>query len=108
MAAMPDTNLPDPPKVFPDLATCRVKLVRFANCITCLSVWAKSCPHSSHSFGGSFSCQHPSALEILARSEVKMENVKPSKDKLIVLGWGLVFVLMVVLTAVLLRQLRWR
>jgi hypothetical protein len=70
---MHETNQKGPPKVFPDLPTCRVKPAGFADYFDCLSVWACSCPHSV-SFGGGHFCRHPSAREIFARSEDKKDK----------------------------------
>ena len=57
-----------PPKVFPDLASCRVKVAGFGNYFDCLSVWVRFCPHTL-SFGKGHFCLHPNASEILARSQ---------------------------------------
>ena len=71
----PDASekLPHPPKVFPDLATCRVKDAGFAGFLDCLSLWSSHCSHAL-SFGSGYFCRHPTAREILARSEVKKDK----------------------------------
>jgi len=71
----PDASpqLPKPPEVFPDLETCRVVDAGFAGYLDCLNIWADYCPHTI-SFGTGYFCRHPSAPEILARSEVKKDK----------------------------------
>jgi hypothetical protein len=74
MAAMRDTDQPNsdasPPEAFPDLVTCRVTDAGFAGYLDCLNIWASHCPHAL-CFGSGYFCRHPTAPEILARSEVK-------------------------------------
>lgn len=79
---MHDTNLPNPdasqpasnpPKVFPDMATCRVKNAGFGDYFDCLSQWGSRCPHALR-FGGGHFCRHSTAPEILARSEVRKDK----------------------------------
>ena len=66
-------KLPHPQKIFPDLASCRVKEAGFGGYFDCLSVWASHCSHAL-SFGHGHFCRHPTAPEILARSEVKKDK----------------------------------
>jgi hypothetical protein len=61
-----------PPKVFPDIATCRVKEA-FDSYYYCLSSWCSRCPHTV-SFGSRSFCRHPTVREILARSEDKKDK----------------------------------
>jgi hypothetical protein len=72
---IPDTGhrLQNPPEVFPDLATCHVKPAGFADCFVCLSYWASQCPHILY-MGGEHYCRHPSAPEILSRSEGRKDK----------------------------------
>jgi len=65
---MHDTNLPKPPKAFPDLATCRVKPAGFADYFDCLSAWAGYCPHALR-FGSGHYCRHTTARDIFARKD---------------------------------------
>ena len=65
---MPHTKKHQPPNVFPDIATCRVKEA-FDSYYYCLSPWRSRCSHSVN-FGARYFCRHQTVLEILARSEL--------------------------------------
>ena len=56
------------PKIFPDLATCRVKQASFGDYMECQNIWGSACPHGLI-FASIRFCRHATRLEILARTE---------------------------------------
>jgi hypothetical protein len=62
-----------PPEVFPDLATCRVKPAELDGYYICLSYWVSQCHHALY-IGSDHYCRHPSAPEILSRSEGRKDK----------------------------------
>ena len=66
-------SLPSPPKVFPDLATCRVKPSSLDGYFDCLSIWSSYCPHHLI-FQSNRLCRHSTAAAMFARSEAEKDK----------------------------------
>ncbi|HKI69746.1 MAG TPA: hypothetical protein VKA67_09165 [Verrucomicrobiae bacterium] len=58
----------EPPAVFPDLASCRVKRSGFGNYLDCMNPWGWRCPYAL-GIGKDHLCRHWTGFEILARTE---------------------------------------
>jgi len=66
----------NPPRVFPDARTCRVRRNKLDESVDCLNPWSWRCPHALQVEGG-YSCRHPKKDELLASTEPV--SVKPSR-----------------------------